>query len=160
MDQTESPQRVPARAVERSESPLSLIVCKLNPRNQIESMPTYEYRCPACGHDFEKFQRMSDDPVAECPSCDANAVRRISAGAGLVFKGSGFYITDYRGDSYKKAAGADNGGEGKNDSGGEGKKDSGGEGKPDAGGAKSGSESAPATSSAPEAKPAKKAKED
>ena len=72
-------------------------------------MPTYEYRCPACGNDFEKFQRMSDPPVAVCPSCGADAERRLSGGAGLLFKGSGFYITDYRGDSYKKAAGADKG---------------------------------------------------
>jgi putative FmdB family regulatory protein len=73
-------------------------------------MPTYEYRCPACGTDFEKFQKMSDPPVAECPRCGAAAERRLSAGAGLVFKGSGFYITDYRGEGYKKAAEADKGG--------------------------------------------------
>lgn len=73
-------------------------------------MPTYEYRCPQCGTDFEKFQKMSDPPVAPCPSCDAQAERRISAGAGLVFKGSGFYITDYRGEGYKKAAQAEGGG--------------------------------------------------
>lgn len=73
-------------------------------------MPTYEYRCAACGAEFEKFQRMSDEPVAECPSCGTQAQRRISGGAGLVFKGSGFYITDYaRGDSYKKAAAAEGG---------------------------------------------------
>jgi putative FmdB family regulatory protein len=58
-------------------------------------MPTYEYRCPACGTDFEKFQKMSDPPLADCPACGAAAERRMSAGAGLVFKGSGFYITDY-----------------------------------------------------------------
>jgi len=73
-------------------------------------MPTYEYRCPACGTDFEKFQRMSDEPVAECPKCGASAERRLSAGAGLLFKGSGFYITDYRSDSYKKAASSESGG--------------------------------------------------
>jgi putative FmdB family regulatory protein len=72
-------------------------------------MPTYEYRCPACGTDFEKFQKMSDPSAADCPSCGAAADRRMSAGAGLVFKGSGFYITDYRGDSYKKAAQSDAG---------------------------------------------------
>jgi putative FmdB family regulatory protein len=70
-------------------------------------MPTYEYRCPSCGSDFEKFQRMSDEPGADCPSCGAPAQRRLSGGAGFLFKGSGFYITDYRGESYKKAAGAD-----------------------------------------------------
>lgn len=72
-------------------------------------MPTYEYRCPK-GHEFEKFQRMSDPPVAECPECGAEAERLLSAGAGLLFKGSGFYITDYRSESYKKAAAADKGG--------------------------------------------------
>jgi putative FmdB family regulatory protein len=72
-------------------------------------MPTYEYRCPACGTDFEKFQKMSDPPVAECPGCGAAAERRISGGSGLLFKGSGFYITDYRGEGYKKAAEADKG---------------------------------------------------
>ena len=70
-------------------------------------MPTYEYRCPECSTDFEKFQRMSDEPVAECPQCGANAQRRLSGGAGLVFKGSGFYSTDYRGGDYKKAADAE-----------------------------------------------------
>ena len=73
-------------------------------------MPTYEYRCTACQNEFEKFQRMSDDPVAECPECGASSERRLSGGAGLLFKGSGFYITDYRSDSYKKAAKADSGG--------------------------------------------------
>jgi putative FmdB family regulatory protein len=57
-------------------------------------MPTYEYRCPK-GHEFELFQKMSDKPRAKCPTCNANAERRISGGAGLHFKGSGFYITDY-----------------------------------------------------------------
>jgi putative FmdB family regulatory protein len=57
-------------------------------------MPTYEYRCPE-GHEFERFQKMSDKPRAKCPTCGRAATRQISAGAGLVFKGSGFYITDY-----------------------------------------------------------------
>ena len=57
-------------------------------------MPTYEYQCPD-GHVFEKFQKMTDKPRAKCPTCGKPAVRRISGGAGLVFKGSGFYITDY-----------------------------------------------------------------
>lgn len=73
-------------------------------------MPTYEYRCPGCGNEFEKFQRMSDEPKAPCPACGAEAQRRLSGGAGLLFKGSGFYITDYRSDSYKKAAGSDRSG--------------------------------------------------
>ena len=72
-------------------------------------MPTYEYRCPACGTAFEKFQRMSDEPVAECPKCGAAAERRISGGAGLLFKGSGFYITDTRSDNYKQAASTEGG---------------------------------------------------
>jgi putative FmdB family regulatory protein len=57
-------------------------------------MPTYEYECPS-GHAFEKFQKMTDKPRAKCPVCGKPATRKISGGAGLVFKGSGFYITDY-----------------------------------------------------------------
>ena len=57
-------------------------------------MPTYEYQCPE-GHVFDKFQKMTEKPRAKCPVCGKPAVRRISGGAGLVFKGSGFYITDY-----------------------------------------------------------------
>jgi putative FmdB family regulatory protein len=57
-------------------------------------MPTYEYQCPD-GHVFEKFQKMSDKPRAKCPVCGKPATRKISGGAGLVFKGTGFYITDY-----------------------------------------------------------------
>jgi putative FmdB family regulatory protein len=71
-------------------------------------MPTYEYTCSA-GHRFEQFQRMSEPPVEKCPDCGAAAERLLSAGAGLLFKGSGFYITDYRSDSYRKAAEADSG---------------------------------------------------
>ena len=57
-------------------------------------MPTYEYRCPE-GHEFELFQKMAEKPRAKCPVCGKMATRQISGGAGLVFKGSGFYITDY-----------------------------------------------------------------
>jgi putative FmdB family regulatory protein len=57
-------------------------------------MPTYEYQCPE-GHVFEKFQKMTEKPRAKCPVCGKPAIRKISGGAGLVFKGSGFYITDY-----------------------------------------------------------------
>ena len=57
-------------------------------------MPTYEYACPQ-GHEFELFQKMSDKPRTKCPVCGKLAVRKISGGAGLHFKGSGFYITDY-----------------------------------------------------------------
>jgi putative FmdB family regulatory protein len=75
-------------------------------------MPTYEYRC-ASGHEFEKMQRMSEDPIRECPICGSPAERLLSAGGGLVFKGSGFYITDYaRSDSYKKSAAAEGGSSG------------------------------------------------
>jgi putative FmdB family regulatory protein len=58
------------------------------------AMPTYEYRCPR-GHEFEKFQKMSDSARVKCPQCGKVASRKISGGAGFVFKGSGFYITDY-----------------------------------------------------------------
>ncbi|MEX2526064.1 MAG: zinc ribbon domain-containing protein [Gemmatimonadota bacterium] len=71
-------------------------------------MPTYEYRCPD-GHAFELFQRMSDPPSADCPECGKSSERLLSSGAGFLFKGDGFYITDYRSDSYKKAAEADKG---------------------------------------------------
>ena len=57
-------------------------------------MPTYEYQCPE-GHVFDKFQKMTEKPRAKCPVCGKTATRKISGGAGLVFKGSGFYITDY-----------------------------------------------------------------
>ena len=57
-------------------------------------MPTYEYECPE-GHHFEKFQKMTDKPRARCPTCGKLATRKISGGAALVFKGTGFYITDY-----------------------------------------------------------------
>jgi putative FmdB family regulatory protein len=71
-------------------------------------MPTYEYRCSK-GHHFELFQRISEEPVKTCPECGAPAERLLSSGAGLIFKGSGFYVTDYRSDTYKKAAQADSG---------------------------------------------------
>lgn len=71
-------------------------------------MPTYEYKCDACGHDFEKFQTMSSASIKKCPVCGKNKVRRlIGSGAGLIFKGSGFYITDYREQAYKDKAQAD-----------------------------------------------------
>ena len=69
-------------------------------------MPTYEYRCPK-GHEFELFQRRSDEPRTACPECAEIAERLLSGGAGLIFKGEGFYITDYRSDEYKKAASSD-----------------------------------------------------
>jgi putative FmdB family regulatory protein len=66
-------------------------------------MPTYEYRCPD-GHHFELFQKMSDEPRARCPQCGVLSERLLSGGVGFLFKGNGFYITDYRSDSYKKEA--------------------------------------------------------
>jgi len=66
-------------------------------------MPTYEYKCPI-GHRFELFQKMSDEPRASCPQCGAQSERLLSGGMGFLFKGNGFYVTDYRSDSYKKDA--------------------------------------------------------
>ena len=68
-------------------------------------MPTYDYECDACGHTFEKFQSMTARPIRTCPKCQRRKVRRlIGTGAGVIFRGSGFYATDYRSESYKKAA--------------------------------------------------------
>ncbi len=68
-------------------------------------MPTYEYQCDACGHELEEFQSMSAKPLKKCPECGKNKlVRQIGAGAGIIFKGSGFYETDYRSEGYKKDA--------------------------------------------------------
>jgi putative FmdB family regulatory protein len=72
-------------------------------------MPTYEYRCPR-GHEFEVFQRISDEPGATCPECGEAAERMISAGGGFLFKGEGFYITDYRSKDYKTRSSAEKGG--------------------------------------------------
>lgn len=60
-------------------------------------MPTYEYECQGCGHKFEKFQYMTDKPIKKCPECNKNKAKRlIGSGSGIIFKGSGFYATDYR----------------------------------------------------------------
>jgi len=67
-------------------------------------MPTYQYKCPDCGNEFEEFQSMTASPLDKCPRCGHKPDRIISGGAGFLFKGSGFYITDHRSDSYKKAA--------------------------------------------------------
>ena len=68
-------------------------------------MPTYDYKCDACGNQFERFQPITAAPIRKCPSCGKSKVRRlIGPGAGLIFKGSGFYITDYRSEGYKDAA--------------------------------------------------------
>ena len=71
------------------------------------TMPTYEYLCRR-GHEFELFQRMSDPPADQCPRCGADASRKISGGAGFLFRGEGFYITDHRSEGYRKAAKAEN----------------------------------------------------
>ncbi|MBN2580498.1 MAG: zinc ribbon domain-containing protein [Pirellulales bacterium] len=71
-------------------------------------MPTYDYVCDACGHEFELFQSITAEPEKKCPECGRKKLRRlIGPGAALVFKGSGFYKTDYRSESYKKAAAAE-----------------------------------------------------
>ena len=59
-------------------------------------MPTYEYQCKRCGKEFEYFQKVSDEPKQVCENCGGELIRLISSGAGLIFKGSGFYITDYK----------------------------------------------------------------
>jgi len=93
-------------------------------------MPTYDYVCDGCGHAFELFQSMTDSVKKTCPECGKKKLRRlIGAGGAIVFKGSGFYKTDYRSESYKKGAAADSGG--KADGGGGKKSDSG---KSDSGG--------------------------
>ncbi len=80
-------------------------------------MPTYDYECDACGHEFELFQGINDPVQRKCPKCGKLKLRRLfGTGAAVVFKGSGFYQTDYRSDSYKKAAekekkGSESGGE-------------------------------------------------
>lgn len=68
-------------------------------------MPTYEYRCPSCGYEFEEFQSIMDDPITECPRCHKATHRVISGGAGLIFKGTGFYETDYKRKGERKPSG-------------------------------------------------------
>ncbi|HXT15811.1 MAG TPA: zinc ribbon domain-containing protein [Gemmatimonadaceae bacterium] len=122
-------------------------------------MPTYEYRCPE-GHEFERFFRKISDAATEvaCPECGKIAERRMSAGAGLVFKGSGFYLTDYGKNAHRKggdaqpssksdSSGGDSASESKSDSKSEGKSESKGEAK---------SESKSAESKSSDAKPADK----
>ena len=119
-------------------------------------MPTYEYRC-AKGHPFEQIQKMSDKPVAKCPTCGAKAARVISGGQGLIFKGSGFYITDYGKDGKgprKEPGGAtastESKPESKSDAKSDAKSESKGESKPE-----SKSESKPDAKASNAAKPAK-----
>ena len=71
-------------------------------------MPTYDYRCENCGHEFETFQSISASPMRKCPECGKLKLKRlIGTGAGVIFKGSGFYETDYRSEGYRKAAEAE-----------------------------------------------------
>ncbi|MDR1253368.1 MAG: zinc ribbon domain-containing protein [Treponema sp.] len=70
-------------------------------------MPTYEYECKSCGHTFEAFQAMSDDPLDRCPKCGKTVRRLIRGGTGVIFKGSGFYVTDRAGASLKTSKSAD-----------------------------------------------------
>ena len=70
-------------------------------------MPTYEYECKKCGHRFERFQRITEKPVKTCPECKGRVTRLLGTGAGIIFKGSGFYATDYRSPTYQAAAKAD-----------------------------------------------------
>ncbi|MCI0458592.1 MAG: zinc ribbon domain-containing protein [Gemmataceae bacterium] len=71
-------------------------------------MPTYEYQCDACDHNFDEFQSMSEPPLKKCPKCGRKKLRRLfGTGAAILFKGAGFYETDYRSDSYKQAVRAD-----------------------------------------------------
>jgi putative FmdB family regulatory protein len=106
-------------------------------------MPTYEYKCSACGHAFEQFQSITAEPIKRCPQCGKAKVKRlIGTGAGLIFKGSGFYITDYRDASYKEKAKAESGA-----TGGDAKSDGQGESKP-------ATETKPSESKPAESKPA------
>ncbi len=71
-------------------------------------MPTYEYECNACKHRLEEFQSFSEEPLKKCPECGKKKLRRLlGTGSAIIFKGSGFYETDYRSDSYKTAAKAE-----------------------------------------------------
>lgn len=68
-------------------------------------MPTYDYLCENCRHEFERFQSITANPIRKCPKCNKNGVKRLlGSGSGIIFKGSGFYQTDYRSESYKKGA--------------------------------------------------------
>ena len=86
---------------------------RLGPSDPVEQearvpMPTYDYVCDACEHEFEEFQSFSEEPLTRCPKCGKKKLRRLfGTGAAVLFKGSGFYETDYRSESYKSAAKAD-----------------------------------------------------
>jgi putative FmdB family regulatory protein len=113
-------------------------------------MPTYDYICDGCQHEFEAFESIKADPQKTCPNCGQETLRRkLGPGAAVIFKGSGFYQTDYRSESYKKAAKADS--PGGADSTGKSAKDSGssGAGGPTSASGSSASSSPPPSSSSP-----------
>lgn len=94
-------------------------------------MPTYDYKCNACAHRFEQFQSMKDKPLRKCPACGKAALERlIGIGAAVIFKGSGFYQTDYRSEAYKKSAESDKPAEAKSEGKSEAKSDAKSDGKP------------------------------
>ncbi len=109
-------------------------------------MPTYEYKCEACGRQFDYFQSMNDPRLETCilDDCDGKVKRLLGTGAGIIFKGSGFYETDYRSDSYKK--GAESANKSSDSSGGDASKSKGAE-KKSSGGSDSGSSASKSSSS-------------
>jgi putative FmdB family regulatory protein len=116
-------------------------------------MPTYEYVCKACKHEFELFQSMTESSKRKCPKCGKNTLeRKIGLGAAVLFKGSGFYQTDYRSEAYKKSA------EAEKPAAKDGKADGKAESKPESKPAKSESKSEPKSESKPESKPETKPK--
>lgn len=80
--------------------------CSYGARAYLGGVPNYDYRCETCGHEFEVFQSMNDAKLTDCPQgdCAGQVKRLLGTGAGIIFKGGGFYETDYRSDSYKKGA--------------------------------------------------------
>lgn len=104
-------------------------------------MPTYSYRCADCGHEYDAFQNMRENPHTECPQCKGRVERLIGAGAGILFKGSGFYVTDYRSGNGSGGGGKTSGG-GKSSDGGEQKGESGSTSSSESGGKDVGSKSA------------------
>jgi putative FmdB family regulatory protein len=123
-------------------------------------MPTYDYVCSKCGHQFELFQSIKENPKRTCPKCKGRLKRLIGSGAGLLFKGSGFYLTDYRSEGYskraKEEAGAASGGDGKSSGTGGGSKE--GAAKEGSATKESKSESAPKKENVPAKKSDKKGK--
>ena len=110
-------------------------------------MPTYDYICDSCAHEFEAYESIKSDPQTVCPECHKDTLRRkIGAGAAILFKGSGFYQTDYRSDSYKKGAAADKPAESK-------PSDSGSKGSDSSGNSASSSSSSPSSSSSSSSSP-------